>query len=124
VVHSLEASQRPAHPDPTPEQVADWQARPTREHPLVWEHRSGRRSLVFGATADHVVGMDLDEGRALLADVLARATRPERVLHHDWSVGDLVIWDNRGVIHRSCPYASTSPRELHRSTVAGDEAIQ
>ena len=46
----------------------------THEHPLVWTHRSGRKSLVLGASADYVVGMDLDEGRALLAELLDRAT--------------------------------------------------
>jgi alpha-ketoglutarate-dependent taurine dioxygenase len=48
VVHSLEASQRRVSPDPSPEEVARWRARPTHEHPLVWTHRSGRRSLVLG----------------------------------------------------------------------------
>jgi alpha-ketoglutarate-dependent taurine dioxygenase len=124
VVHTFEASQRRVYPDPTPGQLAAWTSRPRREHPLVWRHRSGRRSLVLGATTDHVVDMDPAEGRALLADLLERATRPERVLRHDWTVGDVVIWDNRGVIHRSCPYESSSPRELHRATLAGDEPIQ
>jgi alpha-ketoglutarate-dependent taurine dioxygenase len=90
----------------------------------VWQHRSGRRSLVLGATTDHVVGMERDEGRALLDDLLARATEPERVYRHVWNVGDVVIWDNRGVLHRACPYDPTSPRDMHRTTFAGDEAIQ
>ncbi|HEY7106615.1 MAG TPA: TauD/TfdA family dioxygenase [Acidimicrobiia bacterium] len=124
VVHSLEATLRRVYAEPTPEQVADWRAKATREHPLVWEHRSGRKSLVLGATADHVVGMDVDEGRALLADLLAHATRPERVFRHDWTVGDLVIWDNTGVLHRVTDYEPTSRRELHRATVDGDERIQ
>ena len=64
-----------SHPDPSPELVAKWRSRPTHEHPLVWTHRSGRKSLVLGASADYVVGMDLDEGRALLAELLDRATR-------------------------------------------------
>ena len=84
----------------------------------------GRRSLVLGATTSHVVGMDLDEGRALLADLLARSTTPERVYRHEWSVGDMVIWDNRGVLHRACRYDPTSPRDMHRTTLHGDEAIQ
>ena len=74
VVHSLEASQRRINPDPSPELVARWRSRPTHEHPLVWTHRSGRRSLVLGASADYIAGMDRDEGRALLADLLDRAT--------------------------------------------------
>jgi alpha-ketoglutarate-dependent taurine dioxygenase len=124
VVHSLEASQRLINPEPTDEQVARWRSRQTHEHPLVWTHRSGRRSLVIGASADHVVGMDLDEGRALLADLLARATRPEQVYQHHWTVGDTVIWDNRGVLHRAAAYDPDSPREMLRTTVLGDEPIQ
>jgi alpha-ketoglutarate-dependent taurine dioxygenase len=124
VVHTIEASQRLHNPDPTPEEVAIWRKRPDKTHPLVWQHRSGRRSLVLGATTDHVVGMSREEGRALLDDLLARATRPERVYRHEWSVGDVVIWDNRGVLHRACPYDPSSPRDMHRTTFAGDEPIQ
>jgi len=126
VRHSLEASQRKVHLDPSDEQVAWWRRRKTSVHPLVWTHRDGRRSLVLGASADHVVGdgVDLDEGRALLDDLLARATRPERVYRHTWSVGDTVIWDNRGVLHRAVPYDPASPREMLRTTVLGDEPIQ
>jgi alpha-ketoglutarate-dependent taurine dioxygenase len=124
VVHSLEASQRRVHPDPPPELVAKWRSRPTHEHPLVWTHRSGRRSLVLGASADYVVGMDVEEGRALLADLLDRATKSELVYSHRWSVGDTVIWDNNGVLHRAAPYDRESPREMLRTTVLGDEPIQ
>jgi alpha-ketoglutarate-dependent sulfate ester dioxygenase len=124
VVHSLEASQRRITPDPTPEEVARWRSRRTHEHPLVWTHRSGRKSLVLGASADYVVGMDLEEGRALLSELLERATVPENVYSHDWSVGDTVIWDNRGVLHRAAPYDPSSAREMLRTTVLGDEPIQ
>jgi alpha-ketoglutarate-dependent taurine dioxygenase len=124
VVHALEASQRLINPDPSPEDLARWRARPPSVHPLVWTHRSGRRSLVLGATADHIVGMDVDEGRALLADLLERTTRPENVYRHDWSVGDTIIWDNRGVLHRVEPYDMRSKRAMLRTTVLGDEPIQ
>jgi alpha-ketoglutarate-dependent taurine dioxygenase len=124
VVHSFEASQRRVTPDPSPKQVAAWRSRPMHEHPLVWTHRTGRRSLLLGASADHVVGLDLDEGRALLDDLLARATTPDRVYRHTWSVGDTVMWDNRGVLHRAAPYDADSGREMLRTTILGDEPIQ
>lgn len=124
VVHTFEATQRQIYPDPTPEQLADWDTRPPRTHPLVWEHLSRRRSLVIGATASHVDGMDREEGIALLDHLLARATAPGRVFRHSWSVGDTVIWDNRGVIHRACPYDSGSSREMHRTTLVGEEPIK
>lgn len=124
VVHSLEASQRRVTPDPSPELLARWRSRRVHEHPLVWTHRSGRKSLVLGASADYVVGMGVDEGRALLAELLDRATVADRVYSHRWTVGDTVIWDNRGVLHRAAPYDPTSPREMLRTTVLGDEPIE
>src|SRR4051812_27108526 len=124
VVHSLEASQRRVNPNPTPEQLARWRARPSHEHPLVWTHRSGRKSLVLGASADYIVGMEPDEGRALLAELLDRATTADKVYSHRWTVGDTIIWDNRGVLHRAAPYDPDSPREMLRTTVLGDEPIQ
>jgi alpha-ketoglutarate-dependent taurine dioxygenase len=123
VVHSVEASRRLVFAHPTAEQEAEWSRMPRVVHPLVWRHRSGRRSLVLGSTALEVVGMDRDEGRALLDELLDRATRPERVYRHEWAMGDTVIWDNRGVLHRVEPYDESSPREMHRTTVAGDELI-
>ena len=124
VVHTFEAAQRLVDDDPTPDELARWRRRPAKEHPLVWRHRSGRRSLVLGATTDHVVGIDRAEGRALLDDLLARSTTPDRIYRHAWRVGDVVIWDNRGVLHRACPYDPASPRDMHRTTFAGDEPIQ
>jgi alpha-ketoglutarate-dependent taurine dioxygenase len=124
VVHSLEAAQRLVNPDPSPQELATWRKRPAKIHPLVWQHRSGRRSLVLGATASHVDGMAFDDGRALLLELLDRSTAPELVYRHEWEVGDLVIWDNRGVLHRACRYDASSARDMHRTTIAGDEPIQ
>lgn len=104
VVHTLEASQSRVYPDPTLDRFTRWRNRPTSVHPLVWTHRSGRKSLVLGTHADHVVGMDREDGRALLDELLARATTPARVYRHRWSAGDTVIWDNTGVLHRAIPY--------------------
>ena len=124
VVHTIEASQRLFNDDPSPEEVELWRSRPSKTHPLVWEHTSGRKSLVLGATADHIVDMDPEESRAVLDDLLDRSTAPEHVYRHEWEVGDLVIWDNRGVLHRACRYDATSPRDMHRTTLSGDEAIK
>lgn len=124
VVHTFERSQLMHHPNPTPEELERWRRRPPQEHPLIWTHRSGRRSLVLGATAASVVGMDEDEGRSFLDDLLARATATERVYRHDWKVGDMVIWDNTGVLHRACPYDATPARDMHRTTLFGTERVQ
>jgi alpha-ketoglutarate-dependent taurine dioxygenase len=68
--------------------------------------------------------MDRDEGRALLGELLGRATSPDKIYSHNWSVGDTVIWDNQGVLHRAAPYDPDSPREMLRTTVLGSEPIE
>jgi alpha-ketoglutarate-dependent taurine dioxygenase len=124
VVHSFLAAQKLSHPDASEADIEFWSKRPPKTHPLVWRHQNGRNSLVLGATTDHVEGMDEDAGRAYLADLLERSTVPERVYRHEWAVGDLVIWDNRGVLHRATRYDPTSARDMHRTTIAGNEAVQ
>ncbi len=123
VRHSFAASQRLIHPNATEKQEAAWGQVPAREHPLVWKRRDGRRSLVMGSTTEAVIGLPDDEGRALLDRLVAFATTPEFTLAHSWSEGDLVIFDNTGLLHRAMPYAADSPRLMHRATVAGEEAI-
>lgn len=124
VVHSFLAAQKLSHPNASDADIEMWSKRPPKTHPLVWRHGNGRKSLVLGATTDHVEGMEVDDGKAYLAELLDRSTVPERVYRHEWAVGDLVIWDNRGVLHRACPYDENSPRDMHRTTLHGDEAVQ
>ncbi|AYJ50348.1 TauD/TfdA dioxygenase family protein [Rhodococcus sp. P1Y] len=125
VIHSFEAVQRHSYENPTAEQIEEWNARrPGREHPLVWTHSTGRRSLVLGATASHIVGMDVEEGRALLKELVDRATTPDRVYRHTWAVGDMVLWDNSGLLHRACEFDRKEPRRMHRSTITGSSVGQ
>ncbi|MFE2965244.1 TauD/TfdA dioxygenase family protein [Streptomyces sp. NPDC059340] len=123
VVHSFEAAQRLVTPDPGPEVLAGWREVPTHETPLVWKRRDGRRSLVIGATADHIVGMAAAESRALLDRLLEWTTQERFRYTHDWRVGDLVVWDNTGMLHRALPYSADSERTLQRTTVVGDEEL-
>jgi alpha-ketoglutarate-dependent taurine dioxygenase len=123
VVHSFATAQARANPDATERERAAWDRVPPREHPLVWRHADGRRSLMIGVTASHVVGLDPDESDELLAHLLAWATRPELTLRHQWRTGDLVMWDNTGMLHRAMPFDPTSPRLLHRTTLVGTEAV-
>jgi alpha-ketoglutarate-dependent taurine dioxygenase len=123
VVHTMEATQRDVFPNPTLEQKAAWARFPDKTHPLVWTHRSGRKSLVLGSSASHVVGMDREQGRALLDELMVWATQPGFVYRHSWTVGDLVIWDNTGCMHRVEAYPANSGRMMHRTTLVGEEAI-
>jgi alpha-ketoglutarate-dependent taurine dioxygenase len=123
VVHSFAAAQSLVVPDPSPKERAAWDRVPAREHPLVWTRRNGRKSLLIGATAGELVGRPAGEGRALLDRLLDWATQPHFVLRHRWRRGDLVIWDNTGMLHRAVPYSETSRRLMHRTTLAGEEAV-
>lgn len=123
VVHSVAASQLLLNPNPTAEQRAKWDRAPSREHPLVWRRRDGRKSLLIGATAGEIVGMDAEQSRVLLDEILDWSTQQRFVLRHAWRVGDLVVWDNTGMLHRAIPYEPTSRRLMHRTTLIGEEAI-
>ena len=123
VVHSVTASQLLLNPTPTDDQRAAWDRAPSREHPLVWRHKDGRHSLLIGATAGQIVGKTSDESRTVLQELLDWTTQPQFVLRHRWTVGDLVVWDNTGMLHRAIPYEPTSPRLMHRTTLVGEEAI-
>ena len=134
IQHTLAASNRFSSPNPTPEEAARWQKLEARraatgrkgekEHPLVWRHRSGRKSLVLGMTVDHVIGIPEAESRALIEKLSAHATRREIVYRHEWTVGDLLMWDNCGVMHRVIPYDASSGRMMHRTTLYGNETIE
>jgi alpha-ketoglutarate-dependent taurine dioxygenase len=124
MVHSLAASNRAWNPDSSAEEQERWLARRApKEHPLVWRHHSGRKSIVIGMTVDHVAGMPDAESRAFMEKLTAHTTRPENVYHHDWEVGDLVIWDNCGTMHRATPYDPASGPMMHRTVLLGTESI-
>ena len=123
VVHMLEVSQRYVTPEPSWEMLQDWQRYQPHTLPLVWTHRSGRKSLVLGSTASHVEGMDLREGWALLTRLRDYATQPQFVYRHHWKIGDMVIWDNTGTMHRATPYALDSGRMMHRTKLHGEESF-
>jgi len=91
--------------------------------PLVYKHRSGRKSLVLGCTAHHIVGMDPKQSTELLVRLRDWATQPRFVYSHKWSVGDVVMWDNTGTMHRARPYPPDCGRMLHRTLLRGEEAL-
>lgn len=89
--------------------------------PLVWTHKSGRKSLVIGNTAHTVVDMDVMESKLLLNELREWATREEFTYSHEWSEGDLVIWDNTGTMHRAEWYDINSGRLMVRTKLEGEE---
>jgi alpha-ketoglutarate-dependent 2,4-dichlorophenoxyacetate dioxygenase len=97
---------------------------PPVRHPLVRANPiNGRLALFMGAHASHIEGMPVGEGRALLKELLDHATQPGFVYRHDWREGDLVVWDNRAVLHRATPFDSLHYKRLmQRTTISGDPA--
>ncbi len=122
-IHSAESSQYYVRPEMSYEEICFWQQSPTKSCPIVWTHRSGRKSLVLGASADYVEGVSVEESRALLAKLRDWATQPQYVYRHKWRMGDLVIWSNTGTMHRVLPYAADSGRLMHRTILAGEEPL-
>lgn len=96
---------------------------PVRQ-PLVRSHpRTGRKVYYVGSHCAGVVGWNQDQGRALVSELTSFCVEPQRVYAHEWRVGDLVIWDNRSLLHRGLPYDPTERRVMHRATVAGDKPL-
>jgi alpha-ketoglutarate-dependent taurine dioxygenase len=122
VVHSFAHAQSLANPDAAEEERESWNRVPARVHPLVWTRRTGRKSLLLGATAGEVVDWPADKSRALLDRLLEWSTQPQFTLRQKWRQGDLVIWDNTGMLHRALPFEPTSRRLMHRTTLVGEEA--
>lgn len=121
--HTMMGTQRGVHEVVTPEMEADWGSFAIYRQPLVWTHRSGRKSLLLGSSADWIEGMDRAESDALLAELKAWACQSRFVYRHEWQSGDMIVWDNCGVLHRVEPYPLDSGRVMHRVTLEGEEAI-
>jgi alpha-ketoglutarate-dependent taurine dioxygenase len=121
VVHAMWVSQLYHCPEPTLEQLEDWQSKGELELPLVWHHKSGRNSLVLGNTARNVVGKTMEESARILHGLREFATSEPYHYAHEWEVGDSVMWDNTGTLHRAMPYDPDCGRLLKRTILLGDE---
>jgi alpha-ketoglutarate-dependent 2,4-dichlorophenoxyacetate dioxygenase len=86
-----------------------------RTHPV-----TGRKSLYLSSHAGGIVGWPVPEARAFLRDLVEHATQRQFVYSHRWRVGDLVMWDNRQTMHRARPFPPDEPRDVRRTTLAGD----
>ena len=120
VLHTVTASVREVC---APEALDDARRALRHEHPLIWTRANGKKSLIIGYTGDQVIGLNQAEGRALLARLLEWTAQPAFTYRHYWEDGDCVIWDNTCALHRVVPYARDSGRMMHRTTIAGVEAV-
>ncbi len=124
VVHSAWATLFYYDPEPSLAKTKEMMSIGEQELPLVWKHRSGRKSLVLGATAHHVIGLSARESTAMLVRLREWSTQPQFTYSHKWSVGDTVIWDNTGTMHRATPYDPACGRMLHRTKLQGEESFE
>jgi len=95
---------------------------PPNSHPLARVHpETGRTALFIGMHASHIEGMPFEEGRAKILELEAHATKPDFQFRHTWRMGDLIMWDNRCLLHRADPNfdAAKFPRVLHRTCLRG-----
>jgi taurine dioxygenase len=120
-VHNLDFSRNRRHGE---EPLTDEQrrARPPVDHPVVRTHpETGRKCLYLGDHAEYILGMPYDEGRALIEELNALAVHPDLTYEHHWRTRELLIWDNRCVMHRATAYdAVHQGRVIRRCTVLGE----
>ena len=120
-IHNLDFSRtrRHGHQPMTAEQKA--QVTPVA-HPIVRTHpETGRKALFLGDHAECVEGMDYDEGRALIEELNRLATTDHLVYRHAWSPREVVVWDNRCLLHRATSYDTARERRvMRRCTILGD----
>ena len=113
------------HPERPPLTAEEKARLPDVQHPLVRTHpETGRKALYVGGEqhGGTVVGMPHDEGEALMQELRAYATQPRFAYEHRWSVGDLIVWDNRSTMHCALPFNEERHRRMmYRVQVAGDE---
>ncbi len=97
---------------------------PTAHHPVVRVHpESGRIGLYVSEHLDSIEGFEDGEGRALIARLLDTCTDPTRVYRHQWTQGDLIIWDNRSMLHKTQGFDRIHPRVMRHVRIAGSEPV-
>jgi len=103
-------------------EVTDPRKAPGADHPIIRTHPvTGRRALFLGRRRNaYILGLELEESDRLLDALWAHAARPELTWYQQWRVGDLVLWDNRCVMHRRDEFDPNSRRLMHRSQIKGD----
>ena len=102
--------------------VTDVATAPGIEHPIIRTHPETKRQNIFlGRRRNgYIVGMAIEGSESLLDELWNHCSRPEFSYEHEWQVGDLLIWDNRSVIHRRDAFDPTLRRVLMRTQVKGD----
>lgn len=98
---------------------------PGAVHPLVRTHPiTGRNALFLGRRLNaYIMGLEMQESEALLDELWAHSTRPELAWYQEWQLGDLILWDNRCVMHRRNAFDGSQRRIMHRTQIAGEKPV-
>ena len=120
MMHTSDGHKRPEFED-----VTDLSKAPGVKHPMVRTHPvSGKKCLFLGRRLDsYIFGLPLDESEALLDEVWAHCCQDKYVWEHKWNVGDLLVWDNRCLMHHRNAFPANSRRLMHKSITAGEAVI-
>jgi alpha-ketoglutarate-dependent taurine dioxygenase len=121
VLHAPWASLFYYEPEPSLAKLQGYQHIGELELPLVWKHKSGRKSLVLGCTSHHVVGVGYSQSAEIIHGLREWATSEQFTYSHKWSVGDMIIWDNTGTMHRAETYDPACGRMMIRTKLEGEE---
>jgi len=106
------------------EEITDVKLTPGARHPLAYEDQHGRVSLFLGRRPHaYIVGMEESDSDSLLDELWAHATRPKYSWHNEWQKGDLVMWQNRMVMHRRDAFDPSTRRVMHRTQLKGKSPI-
>ena len=106
------------------EEITDVKLTPGARHPLAYEDQHGRVSLFLGRRPHaYIVGMEESDSDSLLDALWAHATRPKYSWHNEWQKGDLIMWQNRMVMHRRDAFDPSTRRVMHRTQLKGKSPI-
>lgn len=123
-VHSVWASLFYYETEPSLAKLQGMRRVGENELPLVWKHQSGRKSLVIGCTTQRIVDKDPYESAEIIVGLREWATSEQFSYSHEWTAGDLVMWDNTGTMHRAEAYDATCGRMMHRTKLKGEEPFE
>jgi taurine dioxygenase len=102
--------------------VSDVRDAPGPSHPIVRTHPdTGYDALYLGRRPNaYINGLSVEQSEELLDELWSHATQPELTWHHVWRPGDILMWDNRCVMHHRDPFDAGARRIMHRVQCAGD----
>jgi taurine dioxygenase len=123
-VHNLDFSRTRRHGE-DPMTDAQRLETPPVDHPVVRTHpETGRKCLYLGDHAEYIVGMPYAEGRALIEELNAMAPHADLTYEHRWKLREMIVWDNRCLMHRATAYDPvTQGRVIRRCTVLGEVPV-